>query len=121
MFNFLIILSDVNEYDNTVKVSRNFDMDICAWVWWGAGGLGRRVVVMHFSASTHFELRRTTYFCFKGLLLLLIATDLGEVVKDKIFSLVNNEVSRVNFILKKIPNLENVNNESKRGPVLGAI
>ena len=81
--------------------------------------MGGRAAVVHFSASTHFELRRTTYFCFKGPLLVLIATDLGEVVKDKIFSLVNNEVSRVSFILKKIPNLENVNNESEKVQSLG--
>ena len=60
-------------------------------------GLGGGVGV-HFLASTHFELRRTTYFCFKCPLLLLTATDLGKAVKDKIFSLVNNEAFRVNFM-----------------------
>ena len=108
MLTALITLADGNEYDNTVTASRNQDMDICAWVWVVGGCIFRLPHTLNLEGQHNF--------CFKGPLLLLIATDLGRVVKDKIFSLVNNEAFRVNFMLLLfflIPNLENVNNESK--------
>jgi len=85
-----ITLADGNEYDNTVTASRNQDMDICAWVW---------VVECIFRLTHTLNLEGQHNFCFKGPLLLLIATDLGKVVTDNIFSIVNNEAFRVNLML----------------------